>query len=79
MDGAMGIIFMGLGIAEVHEEPVTEQLGDMPIIALDNVGTNLLIGTHHVTPVFRVELTGQFGRVHQIAKHDGELAAFGFG
>jgi len=46
----LGIVFMGLGIAKVHEEPVPEQLGDMTIVALDHVGTHLLICTHHVTP-----------------------------
>jgi hypothetical protein len=35
-----------------------------------------LVCTDYVTPVFRVELAGEFGRVHQIAKHHGELATF---
>ena len=55
---------MCLGIAEVDEQSVTKQLSDMPIVALDNFGTHPLICTHHVTPVFRVELAGQFGGVH---------------
>src|SRR5262245_30351890 len=50
----------------------------MPIVALDNFSTDPLVCTDHVTPVFRVELAGKLGRVHQIAKHHGELAAFGF-
>src|SRR5438445_1095061 len=50
----------------------------MPIVALDNVGTHPLICTHHIPVLFGIELAGQFGRVHHIAKHDGELAAFGF-
>jgi hypothetical protein len=43
---------------------------------LENLGTHLLIGTHHVTPVFGVELAGQFGGVHEITEHHGELTAF---
>ena len=52
----MGVIFMGLGIAKVDEEPIPEELGDMSIVALDNLGTDPLIRTDHVTIVFRVEL-----------------------
>ena len=68
---------MGVGIAKVHEEPITEQLGDMPIIALNDFGTDPLICTHHVPLVFRVELGGEFGGIHQVTEHHGELAAFG--
>src|SRR5215468_6196835 len=77
-DSPLCIIFMGVGIAEIDEQTVTEQLGDMPIVALNHVGTHPLIGTHHVPPVFRVELRGKLRRVHQVAEHHRELAAFGF-
>ena len=53
---SLGIILMGLGIAEVYEQSVPEQLRDMAIVALDHVGTHLLILAHHITPVFGVEL-----------------------
>jgi hypothetical protein len=71
------VILMGMGIAEVHQETITEELGDMSIVALDNVGTHPLICTHHVTPVFRVELRRQFRGIDQVAEHDGELTTFG--
>src|SRR5262249_32540217 len=48
------------------------------IVALDNLGTHLLIRPYHVTPVFRVELAGESSRVHQITEHHRELTAFGF-
>src|SRR5262249_429226 len=67
---------MGVGIAKVDEQAVTERLGDMSIVALDNFGTNLLKGPDYVSVLFGIELAGQFGRVHQIAKHDGQLATF---
>src|SRR5215510_4413949 len=70
------VIFMGLGIAEIDEQTVTEKLGDMPIVALNNFSTHLLIGTHHVTPVFRVEVAGESCRVYQITKHNRELSSF---
>ena len=75
---SLGVIFMGVGLAEVHEEPIPEELGDMPIVRLDYFGTNPLICTHHVTPVFRVELSRQGGGLHQIAEQDRELTALSF-
>src|SRR6516162_8550524 len=76
-DSPLCIIFMGVGIAEIDEQTVTEQLGDMPIVALDDFCTSRLIRTDHVTPVFRVELAGQLGGIHEVAEHHSELAAFG--
>src|SRR6266446_3020135 len=76
MNSSMSVIFMCLGIAEIDEQPVTEQLSDMPIVALDNVSTHLLIGTHHITPVFGVELTGEPRGVCEVTEHHRKLAAF---
>ena len=76
-DGPLGVIFMGLGIAKIDEQPIAEILRDMPLKALDDLGTGGLIGPHHLPQVFRVELTGEHGRVHQVTEQDGELAAFG--
>jgi hypothetical protein len=73
---SLGVIFMGLRIAKVHQESIPEQLSDMPIVALDNLGTHPLICTHHVTPIFRVELRGQFGGIDQVAEYDRELPSF---
>src|SRR5262245_57584369 len=48
----------------------------MSIVALNNVGTNPLICTHHLPVIFRVELRGQLGGIDQITKHHRELTAF---
>ena len=76
---SLGVIFMGLGIAKVDQESIPEQLGDMSIIALDDLGTDPLIRTHHVPVLFGVELGGECGGVHQVTEHHRELAPFGFG
>src|SRR5712691_2517182 len=73
---SLGIIFMSVGIAEIHQEPIAKELGDMPIVALDNVGTHPLRCTHHVPVVFRIELAGELRRVHQITEHHRELPTF---
>src|SRR5262249_42243263 len=73
---SLGVIFMGLGIAEVHEETIAEELGDMPIVALDNLGTHPLICTHHLPVLFGIESAGECGGIDQIAEHHRELTAF---
>ena len=49
----------------------------MPLEAGDHLGARVLIGPHHLAQVFGVELAGEDGRVHQVTKQHGELAAFG--
>jgi hypothetical protein len=56
MDSSLGIIFVSLGIAKVHEESIPEELGNMSIVALDNVGTDPLVCTNDFPVVFGVEL-----------------------
>ena len=55
-DSSLRIVFMGLGIAKVHQETIPEQLGDMSIIACDDLRTDRLVGTDHVPVVFGIEL-----------------------
>jgi hypothetical protein len=69
---------VSLGIAEIHQQSIPKQLRDMPIVALDDFRADVLVSTHNVPVVFRIELTGELRRVHQITEHHGELAAFGF-
>ena len=47
---------MGLRIAEVDQEAVSEVLGNMAVKAADYLSTGLLIGAHHISEVFGVEL-----------------------
>ena len=68
---------MRLGIAKVDQQAIAEILRNMPVEALDDLGTGLLIGAHHLAVVFRIELTGKAGRVDQVTEQHRELAAFG--
>src|SRR4029453_18119183 len=76
---ALGVVFVGLRIAEVDKEPITEVLGNMPLIASDHLGAGLLIGAHYLAQVFGVKLAREGGGVHQITKQHRQLAAFGIG
>ena len=59
------------------QETITKVLGDVALIAFDQVSTGGLIGAYHVAQIFRVKLSRERGRIGQVAEHDGELAAFG--
>ena len=39
--GALGIVFMRLGIAKIDQQPIAQVLGDMPLEAPDHPGTGL--------------------------------------
>jgi hypothetical protein len=75
----MRIIFMCVGIAEVHEEPVTQELGNVSVKTLDDFSTSRLIDTYHVSVHFWVELRCQLRRFHQITEHHGQLPSFRVG
>jgi hypothetical protein len=75
----LGVIFVSLGIAKIHQEPIPKELSDVSIKALDDLGTDAMIGTHHIPVLFRIELGGEFRGINQVTEHDGKLAPFGFG
>ena len=74
--GSLGIIFVCPGITKVHQQSIPEQLGDMSIVALDDVRTSRLIGTHDIPVLFGIEVGRECGGVHEVTKHHGQLAAF---
>ena len=77
--GPLRVIFMRQGVAEVDKQAIAEILRDMPVKAGDHFGIRVLIGVHHLAKVFRIELTGERGRVHEVTEQHGELAAFRLG
>ena len=74
---APGIVFMGRGVAKIDQQAIAEILGDMARVLLDDRGRGLLVGAHHRTQVFRVELARELGGAHQVAEEHGELPSFG--
>src|SRR5215831_2986350 len=76
---SLGIVFVCLRVAKIDQETIPQELGNMSIVALDNVGTHPLICTHHVPVLFGVKLGGQGRRFYDVNEHDGELTAFRFG
>src|SRR5262245_13707008 len=72
----LGIIFMGVGIAEIDEQTVTKKLGDMSIKMCDHLGADSLIRTNHLSVIFRIKLAGEFGGIDQVTEHHRELSPF---
>src|SRR5262252_6571723 len=73
---SVGVIFMGVGIAEVHQQSIAQELCNVSVKTLDDFRTSGLIGTYHVSVHFWVELRREFRGVHEVTKHDGELPTF---
>src|SRR5262249_4567250 len=75
---SVSVIFVCHRIAKIDQEPVPQELGNIPIVALDDFRTRRLIGTDDLPILFGVELGGELRGVHEVTKHHGQLAAFGF-
>jgi len=58
------IVFVGPRIAKVDQEPIPQILGNVPVQALDDLGTGRLIGPQHLAQIFGVKLASQTGGVH---------------
>ena len=58
-DGALGIVFVRLGITIVDQQTVPEVLRNIAVEALDDLRTRRLVGTDDLAVVFGVELSGK--------------------
>src|SRR5262245_20475159 len=73
---SLGVIFMGLRIAEIDKQTIAQKLGNVSVKPLDAFRTVRLIRPYRVAVLFGVELRGEFRGINQITEHHGELAAF---
>ena len=72
----LGILLMGMRIAEIGEDAVAHIFCDKAAAPRQNVGDAGVVLGDDLTQVLRVEPRRQFGRADQVAEHDGEEAAF---
>src|SRR5262249_12140871 len=73
------VVLMSLRIAKIDQQAVTEILRNIPLKALNHLGTGGLIRPDHLPEVFRIKLTGERGGVYEVAEHDSKLATFRIG
>ena len=75
--GALRIVLVGLGKAEVDEHAVAHVAGDEALVSLDGKATVVLELADELAQILGVEPGGEGGGAGQVAEHHGELAALG--
>ena len=73
----LGVILVGLRIAEVDEHAVAHVLRYKPAEALHSLGDALLIGRNDLAQVLRVHTRRERCRTDEVREHHGNLAALG--
>ena len=76
---AFGLILVGTRIAEIGQHTIAHVLGDVPFEPRDRARHCALIGPQEFGHLLRIEPRRERGRVDQVDKHHGELAALGPG
>jgi hypothetical protein len=74
--GTLGIFLVRGRPAEIRQDAITHVAGNKPVVARDDIPAEGSILVQQAPQFFGVELLAQRRRAHQIAEHDGELAAF---
>jgi hypothetical protein len=75
----LGIVLVGLRIAEISEHAVAHIFGDETVETSNRRRYAAVIGADHLAQFFRVEPRRKRRRADQVAEHHGQLAAFGLG
>ena len=66
-------------IAEIRQHAIAQVLGDMPLIARDDLLTDGLIGHYAGMVVFWIELLRKGRGPHQVDEFHGQLAPLAYG
>ena len=64
--GALGLVLVRAGPAEVGQHAVTHQLGHVPVDARDLAGDRVLVGAQDLAHVLRIEAARERGRADQV-------------
>ncbi len=77
--GALGVLFQRMGVAEIDEHAVADIVGDEASVALHRFGDAGAIGRQQLVQILGVEARRQRRGIDQVAKHHGDLPALGYG
>jgi hypothetical protein len=66
--GTLCIVFVRPWIAKIDQHPIAQILGDMPVKALHDLGTDRMIGSYHRAQLFEVQMYGKSGRIDEVTK-----------
>ena len=73
----LGIILVGLRIAEIHQHAVAHVFGHEAAETAHGLGDAFLIGRNDLAQVLRVHAGGERRRADQVREHHRDLATFG--
>ena len=73
-----GIVLVRLRPAEVGQDAIAQELGDVAFEPADDLGARRVIGPHHIAQVLGVEPRRQLRRADQVAEQHRQLTALGF-
>ena len=73
----LGVVLMGLRIAEIHEHAVAHVFRHEAAEAAHGLGDAFLIGRNDLAQVLRVHAGGECRRTDQVREHHRDLAALG--
>src|SRR5262249_7212136 len=71
---ALGVVLMGLGIAEVDEDTVAKIFRHKPVKATHGLGDASLISRNDLAQILRVHAGGECGRADEVGEHHRDLA-----
>ena len=74
-NGALSVMFVRLGIAEIGEHAVAHVLGDEPPVALNEARAAPVIGRNRLPHVLGIEPHRHRCGTNEIAEHHGQLTA----
>jgi len=78
-DRPLGVVFVRHGVAKIDQHAIAQVLGQIAIKLVDHLGTELMIGAHHLAVLFGIQPCGERRRADQVAEQHGEMAAFRLG
>ena len=73
--GALGVVFVRSGIAEIDEDAIAQVPSNEPVKALHGRRDTLPVGGNQIAQILRIEAGREARRSDEIAKHHCQLAA----
>jgi hypothetical protein len=74
-DRALGVLLLRVRIAEINQDAIAHELGDIAVEAPDSFADPLLIGADHIAHVLGIEPRRELRRIRQVAEHHGQVAS----
>ena len=74
---ALGVLLLRVRVAEINQDAVAHELGDVAVEAPDSFAHRLVIGADHIAHVLGIEPRREVCRIRQVAEHHGQVPSLG--